>query len=67
MTSLSRSAYFYFRSPLVGEHARHWRAEGGEQRSAALHLAPLPSPPPQGGRGEQAAMSLQQLRRYGNG
>ena len=43
------------RAPLVGEHARSWRAEGGYRPPVSLLLTPLPIPPPQGGRGEGAS------------
>ena len=39
----------------VGEHARLWRAAGGEHLSQSPSPTPLPNPPPQAGRGERAA------------
>ena len=49
-----------FTSPLEGEVTMHRREgdaswEGGERQIPSLRLTPLPSLPPQGGRGEQAA------------
>ena len=45
------------RSPLEGKQDRRSRSEGCERQSRVSDT-PLPIPPPQGGRGEQASRSL---------